>query len=185
MAQEKKFDVLLNKYWDTYRKNPAKARRYLQKLDYKNNFYLLRCIAQTYLDESQFEPESNKRLKETNFRKWRMAEKYIIQAFKMNSDNAEVVYTMGDIRKQNFQDDIAIYCFEKVINLGAKKIASQEYSGGIDFAKELINDARFEMYRLHHHINPKLANKYLEEYKKNIKRGTSTIFIPLKKFLLD
>jgi tetratricopeptide (TPR) repeat protein len=122
--------------------------------------------------------------KEINFGKWRMAEKYIIEAFKINPDNAEVLYTMGEIRKLNYQDDIAIYCFEKIINTDIKTIATDEYGRGISFAKELINDSNFELYRLYYETNPNLSNKYLALYKNGLKNGINSIFKPLDKFLL-
>lgn len=82
------------------------------------------------------------------------------------------------------QNHIAIYCFERIIKLGVNAIAKQEYSRGKDFAKELINDAKFELYRLHFYEKPKLSAKYLREYKSGIATGVNTIFKPLKKFLL-
>ena len=35
----------------------AKARELIKKLNYKDNPYLLQCIAQTYLDESRLEKD--------------------------------------------------------------------------------------------------------------------------------
>jgi len=157
--------LILQKYRDTVAFDSAKARNHIRRLSYHNDFYLLKCIAQTYLDESLFEENSNKMRKEINFRKWRMAEKYIIKAFEITTDNAEVLYTMGEVRHANYQNDIAIYCFDKLIKLGVNKIAKQEYSRGKDFAKELINDAKFELYRLYYHENPKLSEKYLQQFK--------------------
>jgi tetratricopeptide (TPR) repeat protein len=154
------------------------------RLDYKNNFYLLRCIAQTYLDESLFEDGSGKLRKEIYQRKWRLAEKYIIKAFTINDDNAETLYTMGKVRKASHQNDIAIYCFKRIIKLGLNRIANQEYSRGRDFAKMLINDARFELYRLYFDSDKKKSMKYLKEFKVNLKKGVETIFHPLSKFLL-
>lgn len=179
-----KFDLLLYKYRETVSTDSVKARRYIMKLDYKNNFYLLQCIAQTYLDESRFEDGSNKLRKEINLRKWRMAERYIIKAFIMQDDHAETLYTMGEIRKLGGQNDIAIYCFKRIVKLGVNRIAKQEYSRGRSFAKKLINDARFELYRLYFNSDPKKSAKYLAEFKVNLKKGVVTIFHPLKKFLL-
>jgi hypothetical protein len=183
MANDK-FDLLLNKYRELVATDSVKARKCIMQLDYKNNFYLLKCIAQTYLDESLLEDGSNKMRKEINQRKWRMAEKYIIKAFKINDDNAETLYTMGKIRKVGHQKDIAIYCFKRIIKLGVTRIAKQEYSRGRNFAKMLINDARFELYRLNFDSDPKKSAKYLQEFKANLKKGVGTIFHPLSKFLL-
>ena len=180
---DERFEIILDNYRKTVAIDSAKARNYIKKLDYKNNFYLLKCIAQTYLDECRFEDRSNKMRKEINFRKWRMAEKYIIEAFKINPDNAEVLYTMGEIRKLNNQYDIAIYCFEKIIGINIKTIATDNYGRGISFAKELVNDSKFELYRLYFETNPNLSKKYLAMYTKGLEKGIDSIFKPLAKFI--
>jgi tetratricopeptide (TPR) repeat protein len=179
-----KFDLQIYKYRELVATDSVKARECIKRLDYKNNFYLLKCIAQTYLDESRFEDGSNTMRKEVDFRRWRMAEKYIIRAFNKDDDNAETLYTMGEIRKLGNQNHIAIYCFERIIKLGINTIVKQPYSRGNSFAKGLINDAKFELYRLFFYENPKLSAKYLREYKSGIKKGNTTIFKPLNKFLL-
>jgi tetratricopeptide (TPR) repeat protein len=184
MLTKDKFDLMLDKYRELVATDTVKARRCIMQLDYKNNFYLLQCIAQTYLDESRFEDGSNKLRKEIDQRKWRMAEKYIIKAFTINDDNAETLYTMGEIRKLGHQSDIAIYCFKRIIKLGVNIIANQEYSRGRDFARMLINDARFELYRLYFDSDKKKSVKYLKEFNVNLKKGVETIFHPLSKFLL-
>ena len=179
-----KFNLTLYKYRELITTDSVKARECIKRLDYKNNFYLLQCIAQTYLDESRFDDGTNTMRKEVNLRKWRMAEKYIIKAFSINDDNAETLYTMGEIRKLGNQNHISIYCFERIIKLGVNTIAKQEYSRGKFFAKELINDAKFELYRLHFCENPELSAKYLKDYKNGLDAGITSIFKPLKKFLL-
>ncbi|MGH2563318.1 MAG: hypothetical protein ACRDE5_02315, partial [Ginsengibacter sp.] len=90
---------------------------------------------------------------------------------------------MGSVRESNLQNDIAIYCYEKLIKLGVTKISKQKYSRGREFAKELVNDAKFELYRLYYYENPKLSQKYLNHYKKGLGNHIGTIYKPLKKFL--
>ena len=94
----------------------------------KDNFYLLHCIAQTYLDESRFEDGSDEMRQLVDQRKWRMAEKYIIRSMKIDDDNAETLYTMGQIRKLGHQDHLAFYCFKRIIKLGVGRISKQQYS---------------------------------------------------------
>jgi hypothetical protein len=181
-----KEEIILNEYRDCVSTNPVMARNLIRRLDYKNNYYLLQCIAQTYLDESRFKNGSDVMRKRFVWRKWKMAEKYIIASFTLNSENAEVLYTMGEVRKLNYQDDIAIYCFEEIIKMRPREIAQDKYSRGIDFARELINDAKFELYRLNHdneHMN--LSMQYLSMYKNGLKKGITTIFTPIERFLLD
>ena len=175
---------ILAQYYDLVGTDSVKARNLIKKLDYKEDYYLLRCIAQTYLDESRFEDDGSQRIYRDK-RKWRLSERNIIKAFKINPDNADVLYTMGEIRKLNDQNEIAIFCFKKIIHLGVHKIANGEYGRGILFAKEIINDSKFELYRLYHEENPGLSKRYLSMYKSGLKKGVRTIYKPLKKFLLD
>jgi hypothetical protein len=115
-----------------------------------------------------------------------MAERYISKAFSINSNCANIVYTMGKVRKVYGQLDIAIYCFEKIIKQGVKGNFNNGCDLDRDFVKVLINDSKFELYRIHHDMeNYKLAHRYLTMYKKGLEKGIDTIFKPLAKFLLD
>jgi tetratricopeptide (TPR) repeat protein len=177
---------VLEKYRNTVGTDSVKARELIKGLDYKEDYYLLQCIAQTYLDECRFEDDGDSQMRTyVDKRKWRMAERFIIKAFSINPDSADVLYTMGEVRKINGQADIAIYCFEKIIQLGVRKIALGEYGRGIPYAKELTNDSKFELYRLYHEGDPRLSKRYLSMYKKGLIKGVRTIFKPLRKFLLD
>jgi hypothetical protein len=93
-------DKMLEKYWSIVGSDSVKARELIKQLDYKEDYYLLRCIAQTYLDESRFEDDGGSRLRpDIDKRKWRMAERFIIKVFSINPGSAEVLYTMGEVRK--------------------------------------------------------------------------------------
>lgn len=48
---------ILEKYRNILGEDSVKARRLIQKLDYKNDPILLQHIAQTYLDEARFEAD--------------------------------------------------------------------------------------------------------------------------------
>lgn len=176
-------EKILEEYRNILTKDSAKARSLIQKLDYKEDPYLLQCIALTFLDESRFD-ENGKRRKELYWRKLKMAEKYITKAYGLNSDCPIIISTMGSLRRSSGQKDIAIYCFEKIIKLGIKGANCLTYTFDIDFAKELINDAKFELYRLHYEHDPKLSKKYLDAYYKGLEKGIFSIYRPLKKFLL-
>lgn len=175
---------IIDAYRITVGENSAKARALIKKLKYKNDYYLLQCIAQTYLDESRFKDNGDMR-KYPTWRKWKLAEKYIIEAFKLNRKNGEVLYTMGKVRMAVYQNEIAIYCFKEIIRLGEERISEGEYSRGEMFARELINDSRFELYRLYYDTNRTLSKRYLSMFKKKIDEGVPTIFWPLKDFLLE
>ena len=175
---------ILQEYHSIVGTDSLKARNLIKKLDYKEDHYLLQCIAQTYLDESRFEDDGTMRIY-WDKRKWRMAERYIIKAFSINPNSANVLSVMGEVRKLNNQNDIAIYCFEKIIQLGLKGIAYSGCKLNVEYAKEMINDSKFELYRIYHDTNPKLSKQYLTKYKNGLEKGASTIFKPLKKFLLS
>jgi hypothetical protein len=114
-----------------------------------------------------------------------MAEKYIIKAFELDFDCLIVLSTMGSLRRSAGQKDIAIYCYEKIIKLGIKGAKSSDACDlEIDFARELVNDSKFELYRLYYEDNPLLSKKYLAIYKAGVEKGINTIYRPLKKFLL-
>ena len=136
---------ILQEYHSIVGTDSLKARNLIKKLDYKEDHYLLQCIAQTYLDESRFEDDGTMRIY-WDKRKWRMAERYIIKAFSINPNSANVLSVMGEVRKLNNQNDIAIYCFEKIIQLGLKGIAYSGCKLNVEYAKEMINDSKFELY---------------------------------------
>ena len=60
MMTADRFNLILDKYRDVVGTDSARARKIIMKLNYRNNFYLLHCIAQTYLDESRFEDGTTK-----------------------------------------------------------------------------------------------------------------------------
>lgn len=179
-----KEEKILLEYRNTVGQNSLKARNLIKKLDYKEDHHYLQCIAQTYLDESIFEDDGTLR-EYWDKRKWRMAERYIIKAHIINPNCADVLWVMGKVRKLNGQTDIAIYSFEKIIQLGIKGISYAGCKLNVEYAKEMINDSKFELYRIYHDTNPKLSKEYLSKYKKGLEKGAFTIYKPLKKFLLN
>lgn len=181
--QLNKYSVI-EEYRDILVNDSMKARQLIKKLDFQRDPYLLSLIAQTYIDEARFD-NNNKQRRRLLMRKWYLAEKYIIKAYKLDSSNAEIIYKMGTIRRVYGRDDLAIYCYKRVSKMDPKSIAKGEYNRGIAFAWELINDSRFELYRLYFDTHPLLSKRYLELYKKGLKRGINTIYSPLEDFLLE
>ncbi len=177
-------EQILEEYHNIVGSDSIKARELIKKLGYKADHYLLQCLAQTYLDESLFEKDGTMRVN-LERRKWRMAERYIIKAFNINSDCADVLYTMGKVRKANEQFDIAIYCFEKIVKLGVQGLMEGRCKFEAEYAKELINDSKFELYRLYYDKDKVLSHKYLKMYKKGLKEGVKTIYNPLSNFLIN
>ena len=177
-------EKILEEYRNILTTDSVKARALIKRLDYKEDPYLLQCIAQTYLDESRFYEDGRPR-EDLEWRKWRMAERYIIKAFELDSNCLLVLSTMASVRRSSAQKEIATYCYEKIIKLGVKGAKSAKCEFDVDFAKELINDSKFDLYRLYYEDNPKLSKKYLAMYKKGLEKGITTIYEPLNEFLLD
>ena len=137
----------------------AKARSIIKQLNYHNDPYLLQCITQTYLDESRFKNDGKMR-ERVDWRKWRLAERYIIKAYLLDDNDVDVLWVMGAVRKLNMQIDIAIYCFKKIVRLGIARIVNGKRNVGLKYAREMINDSKFELYRIYHEQNPALAKRY-------------------------
>jgi hypothetical protein len=125
-----KFDLMLVKYRELVATNSVKARAYYA-IDYQNNFYLLKCIAQTYLE--MLKNGSTKCARTLILENGEWLKIYIIKAFSINHDNAETFTPWGD--KKIKSHDNTIYCFKRIIKLGVNTIAKQEYSRGRSFPK--------------------------------------------------
>ena len=177
-------ELVLQEYRDILATDSVKARNLIKKLDYKKDPFLLQCIAQTYLDESRFHPDGTPR-KYVDLRKWRWAEDYIIKAFELDANCLMVIYTMGNVRKTYGQTDVAIYCFEKILKLGVREEGLCQSQVNLSLAKELVNDSKFELYRLYYSSDPALSKAHLASYKRGLKKGVGTIYQPLEKFLIS
>lgn len=190
MIKEKAYQIelrekILEKYRVAVCSDSAKARKLVKRLDYKDEPYLLTCIAQTYYDESAFHDDGNPR-EYFEGRKLRLAEKYMIRAFTLNEDCVDVLYLLGKVRKAFRQYDLAIYCFKRIIELNAKGIPAKDRCTDRSLVKVKANDSNFQLYRIYHDLNERaLSKKYLSQYKAGLKKGVETIFKPLEKFLLD
>jgi hypothetical protein len=94
MIREKTFqktrkEKILKKYHKVVVDNSAEARSLIKKLNFKNDAYLLQCIAQTYFDESLFNSDGGQRKYFEN-RKLRLAERFIIRAYEIQEDCIDV-----------------------------------------------------------------------------------------------
>ena len=175
----------LEKYRAAVCVDSAKARKLIKELDYKDDAYLLTCIAQTYFDESLLNDDGTQR-EYFEGRKLRLAEKYIIKAFILNEDCIDVLYLLGKVRKAFRQYDLAIYCFKHIIELREKGISTKDKCTDRSLIKVKANDSKFQLYRIYHELNETdTSRKYLSQYKAGLKRGIETIFKPLEKYLLD
>lgn len=79
----------------------------------------------------------------------------------IDDNDVDVLWVMGAIRKINMQNDIAIYCFNKIIKLGVARIVNGHRNISVMYAREMINDSKFELYRIYRGQNPSLAKRYL------------------------
>lgn len=190
MIREKMFEKhykekVLDNYYKTVGINSAKARALIKKLNYRQDPYLLKCIALTYFDESRLNDDDSQK-EYFDGRKLRLAEKYIIKAYILNEDCIDVLYTLGKIRNAFKQTDLAIYCYERIIEIRRKKIPKEDTCTNRSLVQIMVNDSKFQLYRLHHDKgNYAVSKKYLSIYKNGLKKGIETIYKPLEKFLMS
>ena len=178
-------EKMLQNYHNVVGKDSRRARNFIKKLKYKEDAYLLQCIAQTYYDESLYNPDGSQREFFESF-KLRLAERYAIQAYTINENCIDVLWTLGLVRKAYRQYDLAIYCFKQIIELGSRKIAKKDTCTTRSLVAVKANDSRFQLYRLYHDIgNVQLSRRYLQVFKEKLKTGIDTLYHPLDKFLLD
>jgi hypothetical protein len=178
-------DQILRQYNKVVGTDSKKARELVKKLNFRNDPYLLQCIAQTYYDESLFNADGSYR-DYFDGRKLRLAEKYVIKAYTINEDCINVLWTLGKIRHAFKQIDLAIYCFQRIIEIETKNVPDEDTCTNREFVSIKVNDSRFHLYRLYHVVGDlKTSKKYLSLYKKNLSRGLKSLYTPLKKFLMD
>ena len=162
--------------------DPVRARSLIKKLNYKDDHYLLKCIALTYLDEAQFDKNGVWRYYADN-RKLRMAERYILKEFEIKPTCSNVLWILGKVRTAYGQNEAAIYCYQDIIKMGSKRIANSCCKKDLDIALGQVNDSKFQLYRLFKNIDSSKSKRYLTQYKKGLDKGVFTLFIPLEKFL--
>jgi tetratricopeptide (TPR) repeat protein len=160
-------DTVLKKFDEIYFNDLKKARELIKSLDYKNDHFLLVCIAKTYLDEG----------------KHRLAERYIVRAFKLKPTCSDVLWTLGIVRFDYGQTDLAIFCFKEIIRMGVKGIVNGGCKKSMRIGLAQINDSKLQLYRLLKETKPSLAKRYLTLYKKGLKKGIFTLYKPLENFL--
>lgn len=163
-----------------------KARAIILKMPYQEDAYLLKCIAQTYIDEAMFFKNGNLR-KFFVSDKLMLAKKYIDEAFSLKNNCRDVLYTKGIIYNAIGDKNTAINCYILIID-NADKI-DYEYNcsnSDLQFIKMIVNDSYFQLYRLFYDIkNFTLSKKLLLEYKKGVKKGIETIYVPLENYLME
>jgi len=92
---------IIQEYYDIYFENTTKARNLIKKLEYKNDSNLLAEIATSYFDE----------------RKLRLAERFAIKAFELDSLNPSVLWILGLVKWDYGQLDSAIFSFQEIIRI--------------------------------------------------------------------
>jgi tetratricopeptide (TPR) repeat protein len=177
-------EIILKRFHKIETKDPAKARKLIKQLDYKNDHYLLQCIAMTYIDEAQFD-ENGKWRYYADGRKLRIAENYIYKAFNLNPKCSFVLWILGKIKTAYGQTEAAILCYKDIIEIGSKRITQGCCKNELDIevAFAQINDSKFHLYRLYKDSNPSLSKRYLTLYKKGLEKGIFTLYIPLEQFI--
>ena len=173
---------IIDEFYEIKESDPSRARELIKKLNYKNDHNLLKKIAMAYLDEAQFDKSGNWRFY-PDWRKLRMAERYVVKAFKIRPTCSLVLWILGKVRTAYSQDDVAIYCYQEIIKMGAKKISKSCCKLEYEDALAQVNDSRFQLYRLFYKTDSSKSKKYLAKYMKGLESGIWTKFEPLSAFI--
>ncbi len=173
---------IIDEFYEIELNDPSRARELIKKLDYKNDHNLLKKIAMTYLDEAQFDNSGNWRFF-PDWRKLRMAERYILKAFEIRPSCSLVLWILGKVRTAYSQNNAAIICFQDIIKMGAKRISKSCCKLEYEDALAQVNDSRFQLYRLFYKTDTSKSKQYLAKYKKGLESGIWTMFDPLNDFL--
>jgi tetratricopeptide (TPR) repeat protein len=179
-------DVIIQEFNTLVSIDSLKARKVIKKLKYSNDAYLVRCIALTYKDEAIF--DTNWKLKDVknyDYRKLKMAKKYIDRAFNINPNCRDVLFTRGTIYSQLGDKYTAIDCFTRILELKKSKDkivnCAEENSR---YIRMVYNDTYLKLYQLFWDIgSKKTARSLLRQYKDGLKKGADTIYKPLKNFI--
>ena len=176
----------LNEYFEAVRENSAKARQIIKKLNFKDDSYLLRCIAITYIDEALLDSKNNLKVK-FDQRKLSLAKKYIDKAYSLNPECRDVLFAKGSIYNALGDTFLAIDCYIKILELKKIKTKNVNCAGGdYLYINMIYNDSYFQLYRLFYDIGKyETANGLLAQYKNGLKKGIDTIYKPLSKFLME
>jgi len=150
---------IIQEYYDIYFEDTTKARDLIKKLDYKNDPNLLAEIATSYFDEN----------------KLRLAERFAIKAFELDSLNPRVLWILGLVKWDYGQLNSAIFCFQEIIRIGTRRVNKTGYGEDLNVALSRINDSKFQLFRLLKKIKPTVAKRYLKEYEKGLQKGFLTL----------
>ncbi|MBP6732068.1 MAG: hypothetical protein KA149_08415 [Chitinophagales bacterium] len=183
---KKNRDEILERYAELICSDSEAARNQLLKLDHKTDAYVLSRIAHTYFLDALFFKNGNMR-KRFVTSKLKIAENYIEKAYAINPKCRDLLYTKGMIHNAFHDTWKAIDCYIAIIEQPDKMNLRYNCTGfDIAYNKMVVNDAHFQLYRLFHDLqNYKLSKKFLAHYKKELKKGTDTLYIPLEKFLMS
>jgi tetratricopeptide (TPR) repeat protein len=173
----------LEKYHKLVGVNSLKARKEIEKIKFQNDTYLLSCIALTFKDEAVFFKNGNMR-KIFLKKKLDLAKNFIDDAFKLNPTCRDMLFIKGAIYNALGDKRTAIDCYIQILKLDEN--LSKEYNcsnSNLAFVQMLLNDARFQLYRLFYDLEDfDLSSKFLKEYKSQLKKGIDTIYKPLEYF---
>lgn len=160
---------IITQYYAIYFQDTTKARNLIKKLDYKIDPNLLASIATSYFDEN----------------KLRLAERYAIKAFELDSFNPKVLWILGLVKWDYGQFESAIFDFQEIIRIGKRRIAKTGYGEDEKVALSRVNDSKFQLYRLLKDTKPAVAKRYLREYEKGLEKGLFTLLESYYKEILE
>lgn len=178
---------ILNKFNTLVSKSSVQARDLLwSSFDCSSDGYLLSLIALTYRDEAIFFKNGNLRKvpkKDPLF----YSKFYIDKSYNLTPNCITTLYTKGTIYDLHDELEIAISCFEKILNLSLKNVKEFNCNNeSKSYIAMVVNDAKLKLYQLYYDIGDKeQSDLFLQNYKEGVSKGVNTIYTPLSKFLKE
>jgi hypothetical protein len=114
-------------------------------------------------------------------------DKFVDKGFKINQNCRDLLYTKGIIYNALGDTFTTIDCYLAILKLEERTDSVYNCSNSdLPFVQILLNDAKFQLYRLFYDLEDfEMSDKFLEDYKKHLVNGVSTIYKPLANFLMN
>ena len=157
-------NALLNKYYSLFNNREwEKAEKILLKLleNEPDNFWLLTSISSLKYEMKKYEE----------------SREYSVLAYKLNPNSPLVLWDYAGVLFMLDEEEIAIEHLTKIIDMGEIKVAFEETTEGLKWAKSIINDSYFKIGQAHFYLNNlDKAKTFILIHLNNRKRGLKSLF---------
>jgi hypothetical protein len=174
-------DDTMQHYRDLVKSDSLAARKYIKKMNYKGDAYLLRCIAITYRDEAIPEDRNRK----FNCQKIALAKKYIDLAFIINPLCRDVLFAKGTIYNSLGLWFDAVTCYTAILAMGLKLTPDFNCAGGdLEYVRMVRNDCYLKLHQIFYENSSLVtARNLLKKFKRGLRSGIETIYHPIDHYI--